>query len=69
MKVLLYTMALCGMLAPLVGCETLSDTASENRVRLRHAAAMDLLQVPDDTERVLYLERPVWLSRYPIPND
>jgi hypothetical protein len=62
-------MALVGMLAPLAGCETLADTEAENRVRLGHAAALNLRQVPTDLEYILYLERPVWLSRYPIPND
>ena len=69
MKKLLYTMALCGTLLPMAGCETVADTPSENKVRLGHAFHMNLLQIPEDTERILYLDRPVWLSRYPIPND
>jgi hypothetical protein len=69
MKTLLLTMALAGLMLPLAGCETLTDTAGENRVRVRHAVEMDLRQVNNDMEYLLYLERPVWLSRYPIPND
>jgi hypothetical protein len=69
MKTWLLTMALAGLMLPLVGCETLSDTPAENQVRLEHAAVMDLRQFNNDWEDVLYLERPVWLSRYPIPND
>jgi hypothetical protein len=69
MKTLLLTMALTGFLLPLAGCETLTDTPAENRVRLGHAAQMDLRQMNNDWEYLLYLERPVWLSRYPIPND
>jgi hypothetical protein len=69
MKKMLMLVALGMMLMPVAGCETLTDTAAENRVRLRHAAAMNLRQVNNDLEYILYLERPVWLSRYPIPND
>ena len=69
MKKLLLMMALAGFLLPLTGCETLSDTQAENRVRLRHAAEMNMRQINNDWQYMLYLERPVWLSRYPIPND
>jgi hypothetical protein len=69
MKSLLLLMALAGMVLPLAGCETLADTAPENRVRVAHAMIIDLRQVPNDLEYILYLDRPVWLSRYPIPND
>lgn len=69
MKTLLLAMALAGLMIPLTGCETYTDTAAENRVRLRHAAELDLRGVPTDAEYIMYLERPVWLSRYPIPND
>ena len=69
MKTLLLTMALAGMVLPLVGCETYTDTAAENRVRVRHAMRMDLNGVPNDAEYIMYLDRPVWLTRDPIPND
>jgi hypothetical protein len=69
MKTLMLSMALAGMLLPLAGCETLTDTKAENKVRVHHAAAMDVRQINNDLEYILYLDRPVWLSRYPIPND
>jgi hypothetical protein len=69
MKTWLLTMALAGMMVPLVGCETLADTRAENQVRLEHAAILNLRQVNNDWEYLMYMERPVWLSRYPIPND
>ena len=69
MKTLLMAMALAGLLAPLTGCETLSETKNENRVRLEHAAIMDMRQINNDVQYMLYLDRPVWLTRYPIPND
>ena len=69
MKSLFLSLALVGVLAPMVGCETLADTKSENAVRVKHAMIMDLRQLPNDLEYVGYLDRPVWLSRYPIPND
>jgi hypothetical protein len=69
MKTLMFSMVLAGMLLPLAGCETLTDTKAENEVRLRHAMANNLQQMNGDTEYVLLLERPSWLSRFPVPND
>ena len=69
MKTLLLMMAVAGMMLPLAGCETMTDTQAENRVRVRHAMETDLRQVGNDAEYLLYLERPVWLSRDPVPND
>jgi hypothetical protein len=69
MKKLLLVMAVAGLMLPLAGCETLTDTAGENAVRVRHAAELDLRQINNDWQYMLYLDRPVWLSRYPIPND
>jgi hypothetical protein len=69
MKSLLLSVALAGMLLPLAGCETYTDTKAENKVRVKHAAELNLRGVPNDLEYILYIERPVWLSRYPIPND
>jgi hypothetical protein len=69
MKTLLLTMALVGIMLPLAGCETMADTQAENRVRLRHAMNLNERQLNNDVEYLLYVERPVWLSRYPVPND
>jgi len=69
MKTLLMSMALVGMLITMAGCETLADTPAENSVRLQHAALINLKAFNNDWQYVLYLERPTWLSRYPIPND
>ena len=69
MKSFISTMALIGLLMPLVGCETLADSRQENEVRVRNAAALDLKQMNNDLEYILYIDRPVWLSRYPLPND
>ena len=69
MKTLLLTMALAGVLLPLAGCESVADTPSENSVRVKHAMLLDLKQLPDDVDYVLYVDRPMWLSKYPIPND
>jgi len=68
-KMWLAVMALGGLVLPMAGCETLSETAAENDVRVKHAMLLDLRQIPNDVEYMLYLDRPVWLSRYPIPND
>jgi hypothetical protein len=69
MKSLLSVMAFCAMLLPLGGCETLPDTAAENRVRVLHSQALNLRALNNDLEYILYIDRPMWLSRYPIPND
>ena len=69
MKTLLMMMVLAGIMLPLAGCETMADTAAENRVRLRHAAVLNMRQINNDWEYMAYVERPVWLSRYPVPND
>ena len=69
MKKLLCAMALAGAMLPLSGCETLTDTPEENSVRVKHAMIMDMRQINNDLQYMFYLDRPVWLSRYPIPND
>ncbi len=69
MKLLVSLMVLSAMLVPLAGCETLTDTPAENSVRLQHAAIMNLRQMNNDIQYILLIERPSWLSRYPIPND
>ena len=68
-KMWLAVMALGALVLPMAGCETLSETAEENDVRVKHAMIMNLRQIPGDLEYMFYLDRPVWLSRYPIPND
>ena len=69
MKTVLLMAVLAGVLVSLTGCETLADTKSENSVRVQHAMILDLKQVNNDVQYLLYLDRPVWLSRYPIPNN
>ena len=69
MKKLLSVVALSALLLPLAGCETLPDTAPENEVRVKHAMIMDGRQINNDLQYMFYLDRPVWLSRYPIPTD
>jgi hypothetical protein len=69
MKSQLLVMALAGIVLPLAGCESVADTAPENEVRVKHAMLLNMKQITNDVEYVLYIDRPVWLSRYPIPND
>jgi len=69
MKTWLSVMALAALLLPLAGCETLPDTAAENKVRVLHSQALNLRSMNNDIDYVLYIDRPMWLSRYPIPND
>ena len=69
MKSLLCLMALSTALLPLAGCETPGQTPAENSVQLGHAQLGNFQQIPDDTWRVLFIDRESWLSRYPIPNE
>ena len=69
MKSLFLVMALAGMMVPLASCESIPDTQAENEVRVKHAMLLDMRQITNDVEYVLYIDRPVWLSRFPIPND
>jgi hypothetical protein len=69
MKTLMMVLALAGLMVPMAGCETLADTPAENAVRIKHAMALNLRQMNNDIQYILYIDRPVWLSRYPIPND
>jgi hypothetical protein len=69
MKTLFLMMAVVGLVWPLLGCETLVDTPTENAVRIRHAALIDLRQINNDWQTMLLIDRPVRGSTYPIPND
>ena len=70
MKALLYTMAFSLLAAPLVGCETLTDTPGENRNRLIRAIDTNGKQIVDDIQNdLLYINRPSWLSARPVPNE
>ena len=69
MKNALYMMALCMGLLPLTGCMTLADTPNENAIRVQHAIYTTWLQLPDDAEHIFFLDRPMWLTRLPVPND
>jgi len=52
----------------LAGCETLSETPGENYNTIAHGIDINLHQVPEDTERLLLLDRPTWLSKKPVPS-
>jgi hypothetical protein len=68
MKALLYAMALSLVLFPLAGCETLTDTPGENLARLAHSIDTNGKQIPEDIENdLLYINRPSWLSKKPVP--
>ena len=69
MKTLLMTMALVGLLAPLAACENLSDSPAENRARIANSAIIDLKQIGSDVDNILFIDRPIWLTRYPMPSD
>jgi hypothetical protein len=69
MKTLFLMMAVVGLVLPLVGCETLTDTPTENAVRLKHAAYQNLSGINNDWQKMLLVDRPTWLTNYPSPND
>ena len=67
MKSIFCVMALSLALLPLASCETLTDTPAENGNRMARTIDTNGKQIPDDTERILLLDRPSWLSDKPIP--
>ncbi|MGC8539001.1 MAG: hypothetical protein ACP5QA_00065 [Phycisphaerae bacterium] len=66
---LLLIVGAAAMLPMLAGCQTLTDTPGQNAVRIDHAMATDWLQVPDNAEQVLMLNRPTQLSDKPVPSQ
>jgi hypothetical protein len=63
---------LCGVvlaatLLPLAGCETLYQTSGENLNMVADTTSNNLKMLPMDTERLLFLDRPSWLSPTPMP--
>lgn len=62
---------ICGAAAGmsmLTGCETLSQTPAENGNTMVRAIDTNGKQIPEDTERLLLLDRPSWLSKKPVPS-
>jgi hypothetical protein len=64
---LLLMLGAASMLPMLAGCQTLTDTPGQNAVRVDHAVTTDWLQIPDNAESVLLLNRPTQLSDRPVP--
>jgi hypothetical protein len=64
---LLLMVGTASMLPMLAGCQTLTDTPGQNAVRVSHTMATDWLQIPDNAESVLLLNRPTQLSQEPVP--
>lgn len=51
----------------LPGCETLTESPGQNRVRVARAIDTNGKQIPDDFERVMLIDKPSTLSDRPIP--
>lgn len=66
MKKLLLLSLLALPLLSLGGCETLVDSSAENGNRVARTVDTNGKQIPDDTERLLLLDRPSWLTDKPI---
>ena len=69
MKSLFYVMALSLTMLPLAGCSTLTDTNAENGNRIVRTFDTNGKEMVDDTDRLLLIDRPSWLSDKPIPNQ
>lgn len=54
-------------LTVLPGCETLTESPGENRVRVARAIDSNGKQIPDDVERVLLIDKPSTLTEKPVP--
>lgn len=68
MMAMLFAVAGLGLFL-MAGCETLSQTPSENANTMGHAVSTNGKQIPEDTERLLLLDQPSRLSRKPVPNN
>lgn len=68
MMAMLFTLAGLSMFL-LAGCETLSQTPSENANTMGHAISTNGKQIPEDVERLWMVDQPSRLSRKPIPNN
>jgi hypothetical protein len=69
MKAFFSMVALSLLLVPLTGCETLTETPSENFARMAHTIDTNGKQIPNDVQRHLLLDRPSFLAREPVPNE
>jgi len=54
-------------LSTLPGCETLTETPGQNMNKVQRAVFINTMELPDDTEELLLIDRPSWLSRKPMP--
>lgn len=68
MKTVLMILAAAPLFLSLAACETLTETAGENRNRILYSEETNMKQIPSDVERLLLLERPVFLTDAPVPN-
>ena len=50
------------------GCETLSQTAGENRNRVLRSMDTTAKQIPDDVQMLLLLDKPIRLTEKPVPS-
>ena len=57
---------LAGVLPALTGCQTLTQTPGENAVMVEHTMSTNVLQIPDDAEHIMLLDRPMTLAPVPI---
>lgn len=51
----------------LTGCETLTESPGQNRVRMARAIDTNAKQAPDDLERILLVDKPSTLTDRPVP--
>ncbi len=60
-------LAFLALTLPLMaGCQTFTQTPGENAVTVEHAMNTNMLQIPDDAEHIMLLDRPLGLSEVPI---
>jgi hypothetical protein len=69
MKSLFCVMALSLAMLPLAACSTLTDTNAENGNRIVRTFDTNGKEMVDDTDRLLLIDRPSWLSDKPVPNQ
>jgi hypothetical protein len=67
MKCLFYVMAFSVALAPLAGCETLTETPGQNGNRMVRAIDTNGKEMVDDLQWIGLVDRPSWLTMKPVP--
>ncbi len=68
MKFPILFLAVLPLALSLGACETLTQTAGDNRNEILHTVDTNGKEIPTDVENLLLLDHPSYLSAAPVPN-